>query len=176
MSPTLIAGGVAAGAIVLLGLQTMRLGNAQEAIGALEVKVSFQVAQTEEAVGVNVKLNGNIDELAGKIAAMIEGRRLEREERDRLLAVRDEDLAAAREAARRLEGERDALFRDDLGCAEMGAIRVDLSCGLIAVQLRERSNRGSGDGGTDGGGPGGSDGPGADPDDSPHTVSATVQR
>ena len=176
MSPTLIAGAVAAAAFVLVGVQTFRLGNAQEAIGALEVKVSFQVAQTEEAVGVNVKLNGNIDELAGKIAAMIEGRRLEREERDRLLAVRDEDLAAAREAARRLEGERDALFRDDLGCAEMGAIRIDAVCPLIAIQLRQRADQGSGDGGTDGGGPGGSDGPGADPDDPADPLSATVQR
>lgn len=143
MNPLMIAGGVAALFAVIGGLQTWRLGNAQEEVGELRAKMEVQIAETRQAVDVNTALNTNIDELATKIAAMVEGRRLEREEQDRVLAARDEDIAAATAIARRLEGERDEIFRRDLGCAEMGDIRVDLVCPAIAEQLRELSGRGT---------------------------------
>jgi hypothetical protein len=168
-----IAAGVATG---LAGLQTWRLGNAQEEIGELSAKVIFQVTQTEQAVDVNETLNGTIDEIAGNFAALVERHRLDQVERDRVVAARDEDLAAARATARRLEGERDAIFRDDMGCAEMGGIRVDRVCGLVAVQLRLRSTRDSGsDHGPNGRSPGGGNGAGPDAVDSADSLPAIVR-
>lgn len=152
----MIAGGAAAFAMVLVGIQTWRLGNSQEEIGELKAKIFHQVAQTQQAVGVNVTLNTQLDGLATRIADMVEARRLEREEQDRVLAARDEDLAAAVDEARRLEGERDVIFRSTLSCAELGSTRVDLACPAIADQLRQRTHGGSGDRDPDSGSPGGS--------------------
>lgn len=154
MSPTLIAGGVALGAFALVGLQTWRLGNAHEELGAVTAVLEVQKEETQQAVNVNVANNLQIDQLVASISDMLEDRRLDELERDRVLAVRDEDLATARSLARRLEGERDAIFRDDMDCAAMGAIRVDATCPLIAHQLRERTGGPRGDRSADGGGPG----------------------
>ena len=154
MSPTLIAGGVALGAFALVGLQTWRLGNAHEELGHVTAVLEVQKEETQQAVDVNVKNNLRVDELVLQISDMLEGRRLEEVERDRVLAVLDEDLVAARSLARRLEGERDAIFRDDMDCAAMGSIRVDTQCPLLAEQLRERTGRARSDRGTDGGGSG----------------------
>jgi hypothetical protein len=154
VSPTLIAGGIALGAFALVGLQTWRLGNAHEELGAVQAVLEVQKEETQQAVDVNVKNNTEIDQLVVRIAEMLEVRRLETIERDRVLAVRDEDLAAARSLARRLEGERDAIFRDDMDCAAMGGIRIDAACPLIAHQLRERTGRSRSEGSADGGGPG----------------------
>lgn len=173
MSPLMIMGGAAAGMALIAGLQTWRLAGAQEEIGTLKASVVFQVQQTEEAVGVNERLNGSVDELAGKIAGMIEARRIEREERDELLAARDVDIAAARDAARRLQGEVNDIFRNDLQCADLGSLRVDVICPAIAARLRERTTRhSSSNGGADGGDSGGSDDFGSGSTDAPHLLSA----
>lgn len=154
MSPTLIAGGVALGAFALVGLQTWRLGNAHEDLGEVKAVLNVQKAETQQAIDVNDKNNLRVDELVLQISDMLETRRLDEIERDRVLAVVDEDLEAARSLARRLEGERDAIFRDDMDCAAMGSIRIDNVCPLIAVSLRERTGRSRSSGSANGGGPG----------------------
>jgi len=152
VSPTLIGGAIV---VALLGLQTWRLSNAHEELGAVEAKFEVQIVETQQAVAANKLNNSQIDKLATQIVDMVESRRLEGEERDRVIAANNEDLVAARAVARRLEGERDDIFRGDLGCAAMGAIRVDTACPLIAIQLRERTSRARSDRDADSGSAGG---------------------
>lgn len=146
MNPMMITGGAAVLFAVLAAVQTARLGSAQEEIGELSAKMNIQVAETRQAVGVTETLNTSIDTLTERIAVMVEGRRLEREANDRLLAARDNDIATANALARRLEGERDEIFRQDFGCNEMGSIRIDSVCPAIGDQLRKLTTRRIGDG------------------------------
>lgn len=163
MNPMIIAGLAALAFMALAGVQTSRLASAQEENGELRAKLEVQATETRQAVNANASLNVEIDTLAGRIADLVEARRLEREEHDRVLAAREEDLADALAQARRLEGERDEIFRNDAQCEQLGSTRIDTVCPAIAEQLRGlTARRARGGDSEDGGGAGGDSPPSAD--------------
>jgi len=134
-----IAGGVAG---ALLVVQTVRLGNAHERVGELEVKLQTQVEQTEEAVAANLTNMQTILLLETTVSDMIIQRLADAEERELELANRDREVDLALQLAEEDRRERLELFNATQSCDELANMRVDLACPAIADGLRERSKAG----------------------------------
>jgi hypothetical protein len=124
-------------------VQTVRLGNAKERVGELEVKLQTQVEQTQKAVDANLTNMSTILMLEGTVSDMIVQRQADADERERELENRDREVDLALQIAEEDRRERLELFHATQSCDELANMRVDLACPAIADRLRERSRTGS---------------------------------
>ena len=146
MNPYLIGGGVAA--IAVLGFL---LKGSYERNGELEALLASQVAETEECVSANGSNIDTINRMEKTIVEMIERRRVEQQERERVLAQRERELVRAQARADQLERERENEIATNEDCADLTSLRVGVFCPATADQLRKRSRGAGGDEDGDGG-------------------------
>ena len=139
----LIGAAIAAVVIVLLGWQ---LKVAVERNGELEAKLETQAQEAREAADANFSNLEVIGTLQRRLAAMIDQRRAEAAERERILDERDQELALARARADRLERERQDERIENPDCAELASLSIGEFCPSAADQLRVRSRGPRGDG------------------------------
>lgn len=142
-----IACAVVAVILVTLGWQ---LKVQLKRVGELEVKLEKQAQETQEAADANETNQETINRLEANIKRMIDLRRVEQEERERVLAERERELLRARARADELERERDEEIRDNDDCAALTSLDVGTFCPATAQQLRQRSRGSGGNGDTDG--------------------------
>lgn len=149
MNPYILGGGL--GLIAVLGFM---LKGSYERNGELEAKLETQANETLECASANVSNVDTITTLESRIAAMIEERRSDTEERERILTEREQELLRARAEADRLREIRDDEQNENQDCADLLSLDVGRFCPTTADQLRERSRGEGGDGDTDSGGAG----------------------
>lgn len=149
MNPYILGGGAAV--IVVMGVL---LKNSYEANGELEAKLETQAAETLECSDANTTNQETITTLEGRIATMIEERRVDTERREQVLVEREQELLRARARADRLEEERENEINTNPDCADLTSLSLDMFCPDTAHQLRQRSIGAGGDGDTDGDGAG----------------------
>ena len=145
MNPYILGGGAAI--IAVLGLM---LKGALERNGELEVKLDRQASETLECVDANSSNADTITALESRIATMVEERRADAAERERILTEREQELLRARAEADRLREIRDDEQADNQDCAELAALDVHRFCPNTADQLRQRSRGESNNEDTDG--------------------------
>lgn len=132
----LIAAAIAA---VVIGLLAWQLKAAVERNGELEAKLETQAQEAREAADANFSNLEVIGTLQRRLAAMIDQRRAEAAERERILDERDQELALARARADRLERERQDERIENPDCAELASLSIGEFCPSAADQLRVRS-------------------------------------
>jgi hypothetical protein len=140
-----IIGGVS----ILVALMAWRLFAAHERIGELEAKLEVQAAETLEATNANDSNQLTIEGLTERIDIMVEQRRVDAEERERILVERDEIVMRLRMESDRLREERQDEIMENTDCAELSALRVSDFCPSTGRQLRLRSGGQGGDRDTD---------------------------
>ena len=141
MNPYVLGGGVLA-----LAVMGFLLKGAYERNGELEVKLKVQAEQTVEAVDANSTNIITIRRLEKRIDTMIDSRRVDTLERERLLVEREADLLAARAENDILREAREDEQDESADCKDLAGLRVDFFCPATADQLRQRS-RGPGSNG-----------------------------
>lgn len=129
----------AAIAAVVIGLLAWQLKAAVERNGELEAKLETQAQEAREAADANFSNLEVIGTLQRRLAAMIDQRRAEAAERERILDERDQELALARARADRLERERQDERIENPDCAELASLSIGEFCPSAADQLRVRS-------------------------------------
>ena len=135
-----------AGLLLLpLGVQSYRLGKAQERAGTLQAQLEQQAIETQEAIDANKSYSAAMQQLEARIDEMVEARRVQQAERDRLLAERDTLVTEARNEAEKARRERRDLWRQTRSGEGLQTLVVDTACSPIAARLRERSQGGGGD-------------------------------
>ena len=140
MNPYVLGGGV-----VVIAIMGFLLKGAYERTGELEAKLKTQADETTECVNANQSTTTTIRELRIKVEDMVNQRRADAAEIDRVLAERDAALMRAEIEADEMEDERDgeiALLPD---CADLTSLSVDFFCPATGRQLRERSRGPGGD-------------------------------
>lgn len=118
--------------------------------GELEAKLETQAQEAREAADANFSNLEVIGTLQRRLAAMIDQRRAEAAERERILDERDQELALARARADRLERERQDERIENPDCAELASLSIGEFCPSAADQLRVRSRGPRSDGDPDG--------------------------
>lgn len=139
MNLLVIVGGIAGVSLMLTGLQTYRLEQAQQEIGKLRESVEFQILQTEEAVQVNANNQETIERLSSLYSNLVSQRAADRQMQDEILLARDEELNAAHARTKQLQDEFDAIFREDPSCDEVAQISISATSPAVASRLRERT-------------------------------------
>jgi biopolymer transport protein ExbB/TolQ len=135
-----------------LGVQTWRLGNAKERIELLSAKLLNQTNETLEAVDASNSKDAQLKDLRGRLATLTASRAADREERDRLLTARDNELAQARRSAEEARRERSEIWLSTAACSELASLRISTYCPDMANRLRLRSRSQSSDEDGTGGG------------------------
>ena len=118
--------------------------------GELETKLAQQVAEAKECADANTSNNVTITGLKKLIDDMVEERRVDTEERERVWVEREADLLRALARADELERERNDEIISNEQCMEFNSLDPARFCPESARQLRLRSRGQSGDGDTDG--------------------------
>lgn len=144
MNPYVLGGGAAI--IVVMGLM---LKGSLERNGELEAKLETQASETLECTDANTSNVDTIRVLQGRIVAMVDERRVDAAERERILTEREQELLRARAEADRLREIRDDEQIDNEDCADLLALDVERFCPNTADQLRERSRGEGSNGDTD---------------------------
>lgn len=156
-----VAGGVAL-LIIVMGWQ---LKSSISRNGELETLLENQVSETEECVAANSSNSTTITDLQALIDDMIEGRRVEAAERERILVEREAEVLRWRARAGQLERERNNEIVTNEQCLEFNSLDPSRFCPQSASQLRLRSRGQNSDGDTDREGAGGGlQGSAGDPD------------
>jgi hypothetical protein len=144
MNPYVLGGGAAI--IVVLGLM---LKGSLERNGELEAKLETQANETLECADANTSNVDTITVLEGLLPAMVEERRTDAVERERILTEREQELLAARAEADRLRELRDDEQNENQDCADLLSLDVGRFCPTAAGQLRQRSRGEGSNGDTD---------------------------
>lgn len=122
--------------ILVLGWQ---LKSALKENGELEANLITANAETTEAADANDSNMVTITKLKARITIMVDERRVDTEQRERVLDERDKELVAARREATKLKKERDEAFNENPDCADLASLSVEFFCPAVGSELRDRS-------------------------------------
>lgn len=118
------------------------IGQTRGELAAAQEAAQKAVAEAEEA---NRAQTQKVEELAGRIAVMVEERRLDADRRAEEIAARDQALQAARRDADRLRRQVHEGWASSIDCQRLEAVRVDTVCPAVADRLRVLSRGGDED-------------------------------
>jgi hypothetical protein len=133
MNPYVI-GGVA----IVIFLLSWQLRSALKENGALEAKLITANEATTQAADANDTNQETITTLEARIVTMVEERRVDAVERDRVMDERDQELAVARAESIKLKEEREEAFNENPDCIDLASLDVGFFCPLVGVELRQR--------------------------------------
>lgn len=122
---------------IMVEIKIINALRAKNELLASQVKSEMVVRQACEVA--NESLDATNKDVLKRLNDVIEQRTVDNDERDRLIAQREIEVASALAKVNEQRKERDALWHKTASCEGLGTIDVAAACGDVAQRLRDRA-------------------------------------